>query len=112
MRYARLGSLAVTVVFALGLLTASPGWAQVKPPADMSFEPASIGSTPSSEALCRRRSLPPRTSCMDCTMNSISRIPPGPSLMLSCNSLRATSARIWACNSRSDATAGAPRLQN
>jgi len=38
MRYARLGSLAVTVVFALGLLAVSPGWAQVKPPADMSFD--------------------------------------------------------------------------
>jgi c(7)-type cytochrome triheme protein len=38
MRYAGLGSLTVTIVFALGLLAASPGWAQVKPPADMSFD--------------------------------------------------------------------------
>ena len=40
MRYARFGSVVVTVVFALGLLAVSPGWAQVKPPADMTFEGA------------------------------------------------------------------------
>jgi c(7)-type cytochrome triheme protein len=38
MRYAGLVGLAVTVVFAFGLLAASPGWAQVKTPADMTFE--------------------------------------------------------------------------
>jgi len=38
MRYAKLGSVAVAVVFALDLLALSPGWAQVKPPADMTFE--------------------------------------------------------------------------
>lgn len=37
MLYARLGTLALMIAFALGLLAASPGWAQVKPPADMSF---------------------------------------------------------------------------
>jgi len=31
---ARLGILAFTITVALGLLAASPGWAQVKPPAD------------------------------------------------------------------------------
>ena len=40
MRYAGLVGLAVTVVFAVGLLAASPGWAQVKSPADMTFEGA------------------------------------------------------------------------
>ena len=38
MRYAEFGSVVVTVVFAFGLLAVSPGWAQVKPPADMTFE--------------------------------------------------------------------------
>ncbi|MDO8478841.1 MAG: cytochrome c3 family protein [Candidatus Rokubacteria bacterium] len=38
MRYTGLGSLAVTIVFALGLMAASPGFAQVKPPPDMSFD--------------------------------------------------------------------------
>ena len=38
MRYAKFGSVVVTVVFALGLLAVSPGWAQVKSPADMTLE--------------------------------------------------------------------------
>lgn len=38
MRCAEFGSVVVTAVFALGLLAVSPGWAQVKPPADMTFE--------------------------------------------------------------------------
>jgi len=38
MSYTRLGTLALTIAFALGLLAASPGLAQMKPPADMSFE--------------------------------------------------------------------------
>lgn len=38
MPYARLGTLALMIAFALGLLAVSPGWAQVKPPTDMSFE--------------------------------------------------------------------------
>jgi c(7)-type cytochrome triheme protein len=38
MRYAKLGSAAVAVVFAFAVLAVSPGWAQVKPPADMSFD--------------------------------------------------------------------------
>jgi c(7)-type cytochrome triheme protein len=38
MPYTRLGTLALTIAFALGLLTASPGLAQVKTPPDMSFE--------------------------------------------------------------------------
>jgi len=37
MPYTRLGSLALTIVFALGFMAASPGLAQVKPPADMTF---------------------------------------------------------------------------
>ena len=35
MRYTRLGTLAFTIAFAVGLLEVSPGLAQVKPPADM-----------------------------------------------------------------------------
>ena len=38
MPHARLGTLALTIAFALGLLAASPGLAQVKPPPDMSFD--------------------------------------------------------------------------
>jgi len=38
MSYTRLGTFALTIAFALGLLAASPGFAQVKPPADMSFD--------------------------------------------------------------------------
>lgn len=37
MSYTRLGTFALTIAFALGLLATSPGLAQVKPPADMSF---------------------------------------------------------------------------
>ena len=40
MRYAKFGSVVVATVFALGLLAVSPGWAQVKPPADMTLEGA------------------------------------------------------------------------
>jgi len=36
----RLGTFALTIAFAFGLLAASPGFAQVKPPADMSFDGA------------------------------------------------------------------------
>ena len=35
---ARLGTLALTIVLALGLMTALPASAQVKPPADMTLE--------------------------------------------------------------------------
>jgi c(7)-type cytochrome triheme protein len=38
MRYTKLGSAAVAAVFAFALLAVSPGWAQVKPPPDMTFE--------------------------------------------------------------------------
>jgi c(7)-type cytochrome triheme protein len=38
MRYAKLGSAAVAVVFAFAVLAVSPGWAQVKTPPDLSFE--------------------------------------------------------------------------
>ena len=38
MPYARLGTLALTIAIALGLMAASPGFAQVKPPVDMSFD--------------------------------------------------------------------------
>jgi c(7)-type cytochrome triheme protein len=38
MFYTRLGTFALTIAFALGLLAASPGLAQVKPPPDMTFE--------------------------------------------------------------------------
>jgi c(7)-type cytochrome triheme protein len=38
MSYTRLGTLALTIAFALGLMAASPGLAQMKTPADMTFE--------------------------------------------------------------------------
>ena len=59
-----------------------------------SFAPASRGSAASSDGVCRPGSVPPRMSCCDCTMNSISRMPPGPSLTLSCSSRRSTSRAI------------------
>jgi c(7)-type cytochrome triheme protein len=37
MRYAKLGS-AAAAVFAFAILAVSPGWAQVKPPPDLSFD--------------------------------------------------------------------------
>ncbi len=40
MSYTRLGIFALTLAFALGFMTASPGLAQMKPPADMTFEGA------------------------------------------------------------------------
>jgi hypothetical protein len=50
--------------------------------------------------ICRAGSRPPRINWKTWAMNSISRMPPGPSLMCSAMSLRATSRRIWACRSR------------
>jgi len=38
MSYTRLGIFALTITVALGLMAASPGLAQVKPPADMTLE--------------------------------------------------------------------------
>jgi c(7)-type cytochrome triheme protein len=38
MRYVKFGIVAATVVLAFGLLAASPGWAQGKPPADITYE--------------------------------------------------------------------------
>jgi hypothetical protein len=48
----------------------------------------------------QRRSRPPRISWNTWAMNSISRMPPGPSLTLSALSFFATSWRICACSSR------------
>ena len=38
MRYSRLGILALTIVFALGLMAAPSAFAQAKPPADMTLD--------------------------------------------------------------------------
>ena len=70
--------------------------------ADRPRAPTSRGNATCNSRDCSDGSLPPRTSCKDWTMNSASRIPPGPSLMLSCNSRRFTSAAIIACISRND----------
>ncbi len=40
MSYTRLGTFALTLAVALGLMATAPGLAQVKPPADMTFEGA------------------------------------------------------------------------
>ena len=53
--------------------------------------PASSGRTLSSERERSSGRRPPRTIWKTCAMNSISRMPPGPSLILSAMSLRATS---------------------
>ena len=50
-------------------------------------------------------SRPPRTSCRAWPMNSISRMPPGPSLMLACIPLRWSSLAIKRLSSRSDSMA-------
>ena len=67
-----------------------------------SRSPASRGSTVSSEGSRSAPSWPPRTSWNACTMNSISRMPPAPSLMLPARSRRCTSRLISAFISRSD----------
>jgi hypothetical protein len=66
--------------------------------------PASSGSARKSERVCSSGLRPPRTSWNAWTMNSISRIPPGPSLMFSAMSLRATSFAIsvFMCRSASN----------
>ena len=53
-----------------------------------------------SEVVCSRRSRPPRMSWNACTMNSISRMPPGPSLMWPASSRRSTSRSMRAFISR------------
>ena len=61
---------------------------------------ASSASTASVGRVCSAGSRPPRMSWKTWAMNSISRMPPGPSLMWSAMSLRTTSRRICACRSR------------
>jgi hypothetical protein len=57
-------------------------------------------STCSVGLICSAGSRPPRISWNTWAMNSISRMPPGPSLTLSALSFFATSWRICACSSR------------
>ena len=58
---------------------------------------ASAGSVPRTRSSGSR---PPRTICIACAMNSISRMPPSPILTLASASRRAPCSRIWRCTSR------------
>lgn len=64
MSYARLGTLALMIAFALGLLAASPGWAQVKPPADMSFDKGK--DSPGTVTFSHEKHLAAGNKCTSC----------------------------------------------
>jgi len=64
MSYARLGTFALTLAFALGLLAASPGWAQVKPPADMSFEKGK--DSPGTVTFSHEKHMAAGSKCTSC----------------------------------------------
>jgi c(7)-type cytochrome triheme protein len=64
MPYARLGTLALTIVFALGLLAASPGLAQVKPPADFTFN--NYKESPGTVTFSHERHMAAGNKCTSC----------------------------------------------
>jgi len=64
MSYTRLGTLALTLAFALGLLAASPGLAQMKPPADMSFEKGK--DSPGTVTFSHEKHAAAGTKCTSC----------------------------------------------
>jgi len=64
MPYARPGTLALTIAFALGLLAASPGLAQVKPPADTSF--AKGKESPGTVTFSHEKHMAAGNKCTSC----------------------------------------------
>ena len=64
MSYTRLGTLALTIAFALGLLAASPGLAQMKPPADMSLDKGK--DSPGTVTFSHEKHVAAGTKCTSC----------------------------------------------
>jgi c(7)-type cytochrome triheme protein len=64
MPYARLGTLALAIAMAFGLMAASPGLAQVKPPVDMSFDKGK--DSPGTVTFSHEKHLAAGTKCTSC----------------------------------------------
>jgi c(7)-type cytochrome triheme protein len=64
MPHTRLGTLALTIAFALGILATSPGLAQVKAPPDMSFEKGK--DSPGTVTFSHERHLAAGNKCTSC----------------------------------------------
>jgi c(7)-type cytochrome triheme protein len=64
MLYARLGTLALTIAFALGLMAVSPGLAQVKPPPDLSFDKGK--DSPGTVTFSHEKHLAVGNKCTSC----------------------------------------------
>ncbi len=64
MPYARLGTLALTMAIAFGLLAVSPGLAQVKPPVDLSFEKGK--DSPGTVTFSHEKHLAAGNKCTSC----------------------------------------------
>ena len=64
MSYTRLGTLALTIAFALGLLAASPGWAQVKTPPDLSFDKGK--DSPGTVTFSHEKHMATGSKCTSC----------------------------------------------
>jgi c(7)-type cytochrome triheme protein len=64
MSCARLGSLALAITLVLGSLMASPGWAQVKAPADMTFEKTK--DSPGAVTFSHEKHLAAGNKCTSC----------------------------------------------
>lgn len=64
MPYARPGTLAPTIAFALGLLAASPGLAQVNPPADYAFDKGK--ESPGTVTLSHEKHMAAGNKCTSC----------------------------------------------
>jgi len=64
MSYARMGAFSLTISFALGLMAASPGLAQVKPPADMTFDGAK--DSPGKVTFSHEKHMKEGLKCISC----------------------------------------------
>ena len=64
MHYTRLGTLALTIAFALGLLAASPGFAQPKAPADMAIDKGK--DSPGTVTFSHEKHVAAGTKCTAC----------------------------------------------
>jgi c(7)-type cytochrome triheme protein len=64
MSYTRFGILALTIAFALGPMAASPGWAQAKPPADMSLDKGK--DSPGTVTFSHEKHVAAGTKCTSC----------------------------------------------
>ncbi len=64
MRYAKLGSVVVTVVFALSAMAASSAFAQAKPPADMTLEGAK--DSPGKVTFSHEKHMAAGSKCTSC----------------------------------------------